>query len=179
MATAPRRRAAATLRGATDAHRRPPRAGGSDRHPALGDPLVFRSITTDAPPSSSTELTVASLFDDRRYSLVGTILCYLSSCHGMRTGGEVAGLAFAFFCAGAECVIASIAATDDAAAARLAQILYKAWRKRGRTLAQAYQLAMIEVRAAFPHPRQWAPFVLAGNGFVPIPALLPEGEVTR
>ena len=37
----------------------------------------------------------------------------------------------------------------------------------------------IEVRAAFPHPRQWAPFVLAGNGFVPIPALLPEGEVTR
>lgn len=92
-------------------------------------------------------------------------LATLSACRtGMSRvapGDEVLGLARAFLYTGAQAVIVSLWAADDAATADLMQACYHGL-AQGRSRAEALREAQQEIRRRHPHPYHWAPFVLVG-----------------
>jgi CHAT domain-containing protein len=125
---------------------------------------IFRS---DNPMFSSLRLgdSWLNLFDIFNLQL-GAELTVLSACEtGMSTvweGDELLGLARGFLYAGTPSLLISLWTVNDRTTAQLMRRFYEGL-SRGLSNSWALQEAMIEVKARFPHPYYWAPFILMGK----------------
>jgi len=130
---------------------------------------IFRS---DAPLFSALYLGDGPFTVNEVYGLdlSRAALVTLSGCQtglGQGRGGEVLGLAHAFFFAGVPALVVSRWRVDDAVAATLMQDFYAAL-VRGETAAEALRQAQLGALACRPHAGYWAPFAVWGRGFVPV-----------
>lgn len=93
-------------------------------------------------------------------------LVVLSACEsgrGQSSGGdELLGLARAFLGAGAATLVVSQWMVQDETTAALMDHFYAAL-ATGHGAAVALRLAQLQIKARFPHPYYWAPFVLLGE----------------
>ena len=104
------------------------------------------------------------------YEIVGmkirARLVVLSACEtGLGTlqgGDEITGLARTFLTAGADTVVASLWKVSDESTVLLMQEFYLGLRS-GLTPGAALRQSAIAVRAKYPHPFYWAPFVVTGR----------------
>jgi CHAT domain-containing protein/tetratricopeptide (TPR) repeat protein len=116
-------------------------------------------------------------------NVVLLIACNTASGSDTRGAEAFAGLAKAFFLAGARSVVASYwninaqaAETIVSAAARRLRAL------RSASFGQAINDAAMEIAASdeqFSHPYFWAPFIVVGDGsspYLPFPAAIPSGR---
>jgi CHAT domain-containing protein/tetratricopeptide (TPR) repeat protein len=108
-------------------------------------------------------LTVREIYD---LDLSSARLVVLSACQtnlgGNRPGDDVVGLTRAFLHAQASAVVSSLWAVDDESTATLMTAFHKELQK-GKSKAEALQAAQALTREKFPHPSQWAAFVLTGS----------------
>jgi CHAT domain-containing protein len=125
---------------------------------------VFRA---DNPMFSSLKLgdSWLNLFDIFNLQL-GAELTVLSACEtGMNAvweGDELLGLARGFLYAGTPSLLVSLWTVNDRSTAQLMRRFYEGL-QRGLSNARALQQAVVAVKAEFPHPYYWAPFVLMGR----------------
>src|SRR3989454_3057430 len=125
---------------------------------------IFRP---DNPMFSSIKLGDSwfNLFDIFNLQL-GAELTVLSACEtGMSAvweGDELLGLARGFFYAGTPALVVSLWTVNDRSTAQLMRRFYEALH-RGASKTRALQEAILDVKAAFPHPYHWAPFILMGK----------------
>jgi len=95
----------------------------------------------------------------------GTLIT-LSACESGRSQAlvvdEIVGLSYAFFSAGAASLLVSQWLVHDQAATLLMDVCYRQL-NAGADLAAALRLAQLAVKAQYPHPYFWAPFVLLGG----------------
>jgi CHAT domain-containing protein len=125
----------------------------------------------DSPLFSSIRLgsSFLSLYDLYRLQLPVELVTLSGCATGMNVvaaGDELIGLARGFFQAGAQSLLLSLWDAHDASTAEFMQAFY-ARLQQGLSKAAALKLAMIELRERYPHPYQWAPFVLNG-GYGPL-----------
>ncbi|MGD1937411.1 MAG: CHAT domain-containing protein [Cyanophyceae cyanobacterium] len=131
---------------------------GSDQN-IDGNWLALSAVGSDA---SNHKLTLTEIFN----SNLNAQLAVLSACNtssGAATGEGVLGLARAFLKAGVPTVVASLWKVPD----DKTQILMEAFYQEllaGKTYADALRLAQLKVRAESPLPRDWAAFVVIGDG---------------
>jgi CHAT domain-containing protein/Tfp pilus assembly protein PilF len=96
-----------------------------------------------------------------------TGLVVLSACSTQRgklsAGDELAGLTRAFLYAGTPAVISSLWEVSDESTSVFMESFYTHLRK-GAGRAESLRLAQMETRERFPHPYEWAAFVLTGDG---------------
>ena len=106
-----------------------------------------------------------NLFDIFNLQL-GAELTVLSACEtGMSAvweGDELLGLARGFLYAGTPSLVVSLWTVNDRSTADLMRQFYTAL-QRGASKARALQQAVIAVKAVYPHPYYWAPFMLMGK----------------
>ncbi len=125
---------------------------------------IFRA---DNPMFSSIRLgdSWLNLFDIFNLQL-GAELTTLSACEtGMNAvweGDELLGLARGFLYAGTPSLVVSLWTVNDRSTALLMKRFYEGLQK-DLSKSLALQQAVIEVKADFPHPYYWAPFVLMGK----------------
>jgi CHAT domain-containing protein len=125
---------------------------------------VFRA---DNPEFSSIRLgkNWLNLFDLFNIK-VGAEITTLSACEtGMSDvlgGDELLGLARGFLRAGTPSLVVSLWMVNDRSTAQLMCAFYKGLHQ-GLTKAHALRDAVLEVKAEFPHPYYWAPFILLGK----------------
>lgn len=125
---------------------------------------IFRA---DNPMFSSLKLgdSWLNLFDIFNLQL-GAELTVLSACEtGMSAvweGDELLGLARGFLYAGTPSLVVSLWTVNDRSTAQLMRRFYEAL-QNGASKARALQEATLEIKAAFPHPYHWAPFILMGK----------------
>jgi CHAT domain-containing protein len=125
---------------------------------------VFRA---DNPMFSSLKLgdSWLNLFDIFNLQL-GAELTVLSACEtGMSAvweGDELLGLARGFLYAGTPSLVVSLWTVNDRSTAELMRHFYQDL-QRGLSKARALQEAMLKVKAVYPHPYYWAPFILMGR----------------
>jgi CHAT domain-containing protein len=81
----------------------------------------------------------------------------------LSAGDELEGLTRAFLYAGTPAVVSSLWEVSDESTSIFMESFYTHLRK-GVGRAEALRLAQIETRKRFPHPYQWAAFVLTGDG---------------
>jgi CHAT domain-containing protein len=77
-------------------------------------------------------------------------------------GDELLGLARGFLYAGTPSLVVSLWTVNDRSTSKLMRRFYQSL-KKGLSKSTALREAMIEVKASFPHPYYWAPFVLMGK----------------
>lgn len=77
-------------------------------------------------------------------------------------GDELIGMARGLLHAGAQSLILSLWDVHDSSTAQYMQSFY-GHLGEGKTKAKSLQAAMIDLRESYPHPYQWAPFVLVGR----------------
>lgn len=91
----------------------------------------------------------------------------LSACESGRSaalrGDEILGMARGFLSAGASALVVSLWVAHDQATAEL-MTGWHARLQRGESPAAALRHAQLDVRARYPHPFFWAPFILIGRG---------------
>jgi CHAT domain-containing protein/tetratricopeptide (TPR) repeat protein len=107
------------------------------------------------------QLTIAEIFDRKLQAR----LAVLSACdtgRGTVSGEGVIGLARAFLKAGVPTVVASLWKVPDEPTALMMQAFY-AERAAGKDAATALRSAMLQVRAQYPGPQNWAAFVAIGD----------------
>ncbi len=125
------------------------------------NPLRSRLLLSPG-PNGDGDLSAQEVFD----LFLSARLVTLSACDSALTGGvagdELAGLPRAFLSAGAQNVIAGLWRVADPATAMLMKRLYRELSRHPP--ARALRLAQQVVRRYFPHPGQWAGFVLYGLG---------------
>ena len=125
---------------------------------------IFRA---DNPKFSSLRLgdSWVLLFDIFNLQL-GAELTTLSACEtGMNAvweGDELLGLAGGFLYAGTPSLVVSLWTVNDRSTAQLMRRFYQGL-KSGFSKSRAIQEAVLEVKARFPHPYYWAPFILMGK----------------
>ncbi|MBI2150210.1 MAG: CHAT domain-containing protein [Acidobacteria bacterium] len=125
---------------------------------------IFRA---DNPMFSSLRLgdSWLNLFDIFNLQL-GAELTVLSACEtGMSAvweGDELLGLARGFLYAGTPSLVVSLWTVNDRSTAQLMRRFYQEL-NRGLSKSKALQQAVLEVKAEFPHPYYWAPFILMGK----------------
>lgn len=125
---------------------------------------VFRA---DAPRFSAVKLADGwlDLLDVYRLRIPSGLVV-LSACETgtgqVAAGDEVVGLVRGFLYAGAASLVVSLWAVPDESTALLMSELY-ARLARGATIGAALRGAQAAVRARYPHPYYWAPFVLIGR----------------
>jgi CHAT domain-containing protein len=136
--------------------------------------LVFTPPT--APSEADDGLLTASEIAALRLDAEWVILSACNTAAGDGTAGApgLSGLARAFFYAGARTLLASHWPVRDDVAARLTVRTIELQRAQpGRSRAEAFQLAMREIRndpshdtaeSTWAHPNAWAPFSLIGDG---------------
>jgi CHAT domain-containing protein len=97
---------------------------------------------------------------------LGADVTTLSACEtGMNAvweGDELLGLARGFLYAGTPSLVVSLWMVNDRSTAQLMRRFYEGLRD-GLSKARALRQAILEVKAEFPHPYFWAPFVLLGK----------------
>jgi CHAT domain-containing protein len=104
------------------------------------------------------------------YEIVGmklrARLVVLSACETglgkLRGGDEITGLTRTFLTAGADTVVASLWQVSDDSTAMLMEEFYRRM-EGGLTPAAALRESALAVRAKYPHPFYWAPFVVTGR----------------
>jgi CHAT domain-containing protein len=93
-------------------------------------------------------------------------LVVLSGCatglNVVSAGDELIGLARGLLNAGAQTLMLSLWDVHDASTADFMTSFYRALRG-GASKPVAMQAAMQETRKLYPHPYQWAPFILVGK----------------
>ncbi|MGD1936558.1 MAG: CHAT domain-containing protein [Cyanophyceae cyanobacterium] len=97
-------------------------------------------------------------------STIKAEMVVLSACdtgQGRVTGEGIIGLARAFLKAGSSSVVASLWKVPDDSTALLMETFYKEL-GTGKGKAEALRAAIRTTRAQYPHPRNWAAFVLMG-----------------
>ncbi len=125
---------------------------------------IFRA---DNPMFSSLKLgdSWLNLFDIFNLQL-GAELTVLSACEtGMSAvweGDELLGLARGFLYAGTPSLVVSLWTVNDRSTAQLMRRFYQEL-QLGVSKSKALRQAVLEVKAEFPHPYYWAPFVLMGK----------------
>ena len=77
-------------------------------------------------------------------------------------GDELIGLARGLFQAGAQSLLLSLWDVHDQSTADFMTHFYRRF-QAGEGKAIAVRQAMLELRESYPHPYQWAPFVLMGK----------------
>ena len=94
-------------------------------------------------------------------------LITLSGCstglNVVAAGDELIGLARGLLHAGAQSLVLSLWDVHDKSTAEFMKTFYQLL-QQGQSKASALQTAMIQLRSSYPHPYQWAPFILAGKG---------------
>ena len=132
----------------------------------------------DAPPTAASILVTA--LELAGLDLWGTQLVVLSSCDTgrgeVRLGQGIYGLRRALAVAGAETVVMSLWSVNDDATRLLMEAYYRNL-LGGQGRASALRQAMLELRAARPHPYYWAPFIALGSE-APLRGIVP-GEAPR
>lgn len=133
---------------------------------------VHGSFRSGAPLFSSLQLADGPLTVNDVYTLdLGhSSLVTLSGCQtglGQGQGGEMLGLAHAFFQAGASTLVVSRWQIADESTARLMHGFYQALAS-GQTIAGVLREAQLAEAARRPHPGFWAGFAAWGRGFDPI-----------
>ena len=116
---------------------------------------------------------VLSALEVSGLDLRGTKLVVLSACEtalGVRANSEgVAGLRQAFQSAGAEAVVATLWPVNDRASAEFVKRFY-GFLASGVTATDALRFAQLDAMQRGVAPRDWAAFVLTGDGFVRVGA---------
>ena len=106
-----------------------------------------------------------SLYDLYQLRLPAELIT-LSGCstglNVVAAGDELIGLARGLLHAGAESLVLSLWDVHDKSTAEYMTILYR-FLGEGKSKPAAMQAAMIELRSRYPHPYQWAPFILVGK----------------
>ena len=106
-----------------------------------------------------------SLFDLYQLSLPVELIT-LSGCstglNVVSAGDEVIGLARGLLHAGAQSLVLSLWDVHDKSTAEYMTVFYRLL-GQGKTRAAALRGAMLELRSSYPHPYQWAPFILVGK----------------
>lgn len=148
---------------------------GPGRTPS--DPLLRSGLVLAGahPPATATgkdvpprlEESIVTALELAGMNLWGTELVVLSACDtgqgDAKNGQGVYGLRRAFAIAGAETLVTSLWKVDDTPTRELMETYYRGL-QNGQGRAAAMQAAMREVRAHRPHPYNWAPFIVLGNG---------------
>lgn len=120
----------------------------------------------DNPIFSSIRLgdSYLSLYDLYRLRLPAELVTLSGCATGLNViaaGDELIGLARGLLQAGARSLLLSLWDAHDASTTEFMRSFYRHL-CRGSARAAAVREAMLEVRQRFPHPYQWAPFVLVG-----------------
>jgi len=126
------------------------------------NPLFSRIyLAPDKDDSGMLDVGEVYELDLRRANLV-----VLSACEtelgAQSSGDDVVGMNRAFLYAGTPTVISSLWTVDDQSTGLLMESFYKHL-KSGMSKAAALQAAQRELRAKYPNPFYWAPFVLTGD----------------
>jgi CHAT domain-containing protein len=77
-------------------------------------------------------------------------------------GDELIGLSRGLMHAGAQSLILSLWDVHDKSTAEFMTVLYRLLGE-GKNKAAALRGAMLALRSSYPHPYQWAPFILVGR----------------
>jgi CHAT domain-containing protein len=106
-----------------------------------------------------------SLFDLYQLRLPVELIT-LSGCstglNVVSAGDEILGLARGLMHAGAQSLVLSLWDVHDKSTAEFMTVFYRFLRE-GKNKAAALQGAMLALRSSYPHPYQWAPFILVGK----------------
>ncbi len=106
-------------------------------------------------------LHAGEVFDlDLKPSLVVLSACN-SGAGNVSSGNELMGLTRSFFYAGAQSIVASLWFVDDRSTSELMQAFYR--NLGAMNTAEALRQAKLEIKAKYPDPIHWAPFVLQGD----------------
>ena len=106
-----------------------------------------------------------SLFDLYQLKLPVELIT-LSGCstglNVVSAGDELIGLARGLMHAGAQSLVLSLWDVHDKSTAEFMAVFYRLLRE-GKNKAAALRGAMLALRSSYPHPYQWAPFILIGR----------------
>ena len=106
-----------------------------------------------------------SLYDLYQLRLPADLIT-LSGCstglNVVAAGDELIGLARGLLHAGAQSLVLSLWDVHDKSTADYMTIFYRCLGE-GKSKAASMQAAMLELRSRYPHPYQWAPFILVGK----------------
>ncbi|HWC18175.1 MAG TPA: CHAT domain-containing protein, partial [Terriglobales bacterium] len=121
----------------------------------------------DSPMFSSIRMgsSYLSLYDLYQLRLPVELVTLSGCATGLNVvaaGDELIGLARGLFQAGAQSLLLSLWDVHDQSTADFMTEFYRRLQS-GEDKAQAMRAAMLAVREAYPHPYQWAPFVLMGK----------------
>lgn len=139
-------------------------AGRSSRFVHIATHGYFRQ---DSPMFSSIRLgnSYLSLYDLYQLRLPAELVTFSGCATGLNVvaaGDELIGLARGLFQAGAQSLLLSLWDVHDQSTAEFMKAFYSAI-QAGENKASATKLAMLAIREQYPHPYQWAPFVLMGK----------------
>ena len=121
----------------------------------------------DSPMFSSIRMgdSFLSLYDLYQLRLPADLIT-LSGCstglNVVAAGDELIGLARGLLHAGAQSLVLSLWDVHDKSTADYMTILYRSLGK-GKSKSASMRTAMLELRSRYPHPYQWAPFILVGK----------------
>jgi len=140
------------------------------------DPLLRSGLAMAGPPSDPGNSLVTAL-ELAGLDLWGTRLVVLSACDtgrgDVKVGQGVFGLRRALWIAGAEAMVVSLWKVDDETTRAMMGEYYRNL-QAGQGRAGALKQAMLSVRARYPHPHFWAPFIALGRD-TPLPGLARPG----
>jgi CHAT domain-containing protein len=122
-----------------------------------GDNPMFSSIRLGSGP-----LNVIDLYQLRLAATLVTLSGCSTGLNVVAAGDEVVGLVRGLLYAGAQSVMLTLWDAFDRSTAVFMQAFYQHLASNPNK-ARAAQLAMRQVRAEYPHPFYWAPFVLVGQ----------------
>ena len=139
-------------------------AGPGSRFVHIATHGYFRQ---DSPMFSSIRLgnSYLSLYDLYQLRLPAELVTFSGCATGLNVvaaGDELIGLARGLFQAGAQSLLLSLWDVHDQSTAEFMKAFYSAI-QAGENKASAAKAAMLTVRQQYPHPYQWAPFVLMGK----------------
>ena len=121
----------------------------------------------DSPMFSSIRMgsSYLSLYDLYQLHLPVELVTLSGCATGLNVvaaGDELIGLARGLFQAGAQSLLLSLWDVHDQSTADFMAAFYRRF-QAGEDKATAVQQAMLQMRESYPHPYQWAPFVLMGK----------------
>jgi CHAT domain-containing protein len=126
---------------------------------------VFRQ---DNPLFSMVKLGDSHLshYDLYRLQLPAELVTVSGCATGMNVvtaGDETMGLARGLLYAGARTLLLTLWDVHDRSTAEFMRCFYQQLGAKGKSKSEALREAMLETRNRYPHPHDWAPFVLVGN----------------
>lgn len=139
-------------------------AGPTSRFVHIATHGYFRQ---DSPMFSSIRLgnSYLSLYDLYQLRLPAELVTFSGCATGLNVvaaGDELIGLARGLFQAGAQSLLLSLWDVHDQSTAEFMKAFYSGI-QTGQDKASAARSAMLVIRDQYPHPYQWAPFVLMGK----------------